>query len=461
MRRSFTLACLTAVALVAPSLVQAAAPATPAVLQQDSAANRDTTRKKRDLPLESNRSLSFSATQGSWMSVDVSPDGRTIVFDLLGDLYTMPIAGGTATRLTRGIAFDAQPRFSPDGKRVVFISDRSGGDNVWIMSLDGRDTLQVTKGNNNLYFSPEWTPDGSYVIASKTGGLGGTAKLWMYHVDGGTGAQLISEGQPAPQPPPGQGGTKMLGAAFGPDGRYVWYAQRQGDWQYNAIFPQYQLVVYDRETGTRTTMSARYGSAFRPALSPDGKWLVYGSRHEANTGLRIRDLASGEEEWLAYPVQRDDQESRSTLDVLPGYSFTPDSRAVVVSYGGEIWRVPVDRSAATKVPLSAQVALDIGPEVRFVNRVNDSASFVARQIRDATPSPDGKRLAFTAFDRLYVMDFPGGTPRRITDLDVGEFQPVWSPDGRSIAFVTWNESEGGHIYRVASDGRGGGGGGGG
>ena len=453
MRRSLVLVSLALAALAAPSTSRAAAPV--AFQQRDSAA-RDTTKKKKDLPLEPGRSLQFNTTQGSWISLDVSPDGQTIVFDLLGDLYTMPIAGGSATRLTTGMAFDVQPRFSPDGKRVVFVSDRSGGDNIWVMSLDRKDTIQVTKGNNNLYVSPEWTPDGEYIVASKTGGLGGAAKLWMYHVDGGTGAQLITTDQPqqAQQQPQQLAQLKTVGAAFGPDSRYIWYAQRQGDWQYNAIFPQYQLAVYDRETGARTTMSSRYGSAFRPALSPDGKWLVYGSRHETNTGLRIRDIASGEEDWLAYPIQRDDQESRSTLDVLPGYSFTPDSRAVIISYGGEIWRVPVDKSAPTKLAMSAQIALDVGPRVHFDNRIADSATFVVRQIRDAVPSPDGKRLAFTALDRLYVMDFPSGTPRRVTNLENGEFQPAWSPDGRSLAFVTWNDADGGHIYRVASDGRG-------
>ena len=111
------------------------------------------------LPLKSARTHTFTATEGTWLSLDVSPDGQTIVFDLLGDLYTMPVAGGRATRLTSGMAYDVQPRFSPDGKKIVYVSDRSGGDNVWILSLDGKDTTQVTKGNNNLYVSPEWTPD--------------------------------------------------------------------------------------------------------------------------------------------------------------------------------------------------------------------------------------------------------------------------------------------------------------
>ena len=98
------------------------------------------------LPLEPARTVEFTATEGSWMSVDVSPDGRTLVFDLLGDLYTMPVTGGRATALTQGMAFDAQPRFSPDGRRIVFTSDRNGGEGVWILSLDLKDTVQVTRG---------------------------------------------------------------------------------------------------------------------------------------------------------------------------------------------------------------------------------------------------------------------------------------------------------------------------
>jgi Tol biopolymer transport system component len=391
---------------------------------------------KRDLPLTPARSAQFTTSKGTWISLDVSPDGRTIVFDLLGDLYTMPIEGGTATRLTSGIAFDAQPRFSPDGRRVVFVSDRSGGDNVWIQSLDGRDTVQITKGNDNLVHSPTFTPDGRYVIASRSGGpLGGAAKLWMYHVDGGAGIQLIRE--PA--------NFKTLGAAVTPDGKSIWFAGRTGDWQYNAILPQYQLYVFDRETGDRRLVSGRYGSAFRPALSRDGSMLVYGTRHDAETGLRLRDLRTGDERWLAYPVQRDEQESRAPLDVYPGYAFTPDSRSVVVSYGGEIWRVSVDSGTAVKIPFTANVDVPIGPNVANSWRVDDGATFTARQIRDAVPSPDGTRLAFTAAERLYVMDWPRGTPRRVTTGELTEAFPAWSPDGRSLAFSTWADGVGGQI----------------
>jgi Tol biopolymer transport system component len=393
------------------------------------------------LPLQPARWARFTATRGTWISLDVSPDGQTIAFDLLGDLYTIPISGGTATRLTSGLAYDMQPRFSPDGKQLAFVSDRSGDDNVWLLDLASGAVRPLTTGVDAGYLSPEWTPDGQYIVVSRSVPLQGLEKLWLYHVRGGRGLEMAG----------GPAGLRLLGAAFGNDPRYVWFAQRFGAWQYNAILPQYQLGVYDRQAGTRTTMSNTYGSAFRPALSPDGRWLAYGSRHDAETGLRLRALATGEERWLAYPIQRDDQESIANMDVLPGYSFTPDSRAIVISYGGEIWRVPLDGSAATKIPFSVQAEVAVGPEVKFSYPIADSATFTVRQIRDAVPSPDGRRVAFTALDRLYVMDLPGGAPTRLTDQTTGEYYPTWSPNGRSIAFTTWDDHEG-YIMRVAATG---------
>ncbi|HYD51571.1 MAG TPA: amidohydrolase family protein [Gemmatimonadaceae bacterium] len=403
---------------------------------------------KAELPLKPTRTIKFTTSRASWTSLDVSPDGRTIVFDLLGDLYTVPITGGAATRLTSGMAFDAQPRFSPDGAKIVYVSDRTGGENLFVLSLDGKDTTQITKGNTNLYLSPDWSPDGKYIVASRAGGLGGAAKLWLYHVEGGTGSTLVP---PNPQNP-GLAQMKMTGPAFGKDGRYIWFASRTGDWQYNAVFPQYQLGVYDRETGTMTQMSSRVSSAFRPAVSPDGRFLVYGSRHETTTGLRIRDLQSGEERWLVHPIQRDDKESRASLDVLPGYAFTPDARALVVSYEGGIWRVPLDGAPPTAIPFTAEVSVETGPEVRFAYAVDDAPTFTAKQVRDLAPSPDGKRLAFVAMDRVYVMDLPNGTPRRLTSGAVTEVFPTWSPDGRSIAYITWDDKAGGHVFRAPAEG---------
>ena len=399
---------------------------------------------KSPLPLPPDRTLAIDMTVGSWISLDVSPDGRTIVFDHLGNLFTVPITGGDATQLTSGMAFDAQPRFSPDGTRIVFTSDRSGGQNVWIMSLDGSDTTQVTKGASNRTESPEWSPDGDYIVASKGGFRGGgLPKLSLYHVDGGSGVQLIGEPD----------NLKTLGAAFDPSGRYIWYARRTSDWTYNAQFPQYQLAVYDRETGENYTRTSRYGSGVRPTLSPDGRWLVYGTRHDFHTGLRIRDLESGDERWLAYPVQHDDQESRATLDVLPGMSFTPDSRHLVASYGGKIWKLDVIEGGAEEIPFRVQYDLELGPLVEFDYPIEDTPTFTVRQIRDAVPSPDGARIAFTAVDRLWVANADGTDPNRLTEADHSEHYPAWSPAGDWIAYATW-DGEAGHLHKVRADGRG-------
>ena len=396
------------------------------------------------LPLEPTRTVSFTTSEGSWISVDISPDGTTLVFDLLGDLYTLPADGGTATPLLTGPAFESQPRYSPDGTEIVFVSDRSGGQNLWVLSADGSDTTQITRGNDNLYTSPEWSPDGEYLVASRTfSPLGGTAKPWLFHRDGGNGIALIDEPD----------NLKAIGPAFDPTGRYIYLARGTRDWNYDAAFPQYQLVRYDRETGRQATLTGRYGSGFRPSVSPDGTTLVYGTRHEDATGLRARDLATGSERWLVYPVQRDDMESRATLDILPGYAFTPDGSALIASYGGALWRVPLDGGDPIAIPFTADVTIHAGPRLDFDYPVEDTPAFRARQIRDVALSPDGSTLAFTALGSLYVMDADGGVPRRIgAEVDGGLFHPAWSPDGATIAAVSWREPDGGHLWAIPPDG---------
>lgn len=392
----------------------------------------------KSLPLKPERNFSFSTDEGTWMSVDISPDGNTILFDLLGDIYSIPASGGKATRITKGFAFDTHPRYSPDGKKILFTSDRSGSENIWYIDTGKKDTVQVTKDRDQNYPSAAWTPDGNYIVATR-GRL--DMRLWLIHKDAGSGTQLMD----AP-------GNKTIDPAVSPDGRYIYYSSRGGFWNYNAQLPQYQVAVYDRENARTTTISSRYGSAFTPVLSKDGKWLVYGSRFEDKTGLILRNLTNGEEKWLAYPVQRDDQESIATMGVLPGMTFTPDSKALIASYGGKIYRIPIDGSKPQQIPFTADVQVEMGPRLQFKYPVSDTAYALATQIRDAVPSPDGKKLAFTVLNKLYVMDYPGGTPRRLTTNNFTEAEPVWSPDGSQLVFTTWTPN-GGHLYKVNVNGK--------
>jgi len=398
---------------------------------------KDTTKYEKftDLPLKPQRSIRFTTTEGTWTSLDVSPDGKTIVFDMMGDLFTVPIAGGTATPVTKGLAFDSHPRWSPDGKKILFSSDRSGAENIWWIDLEKKDTFQVTKEKDQNFPDATWTPDGDYIVYSK-GKM--QVQLYMVHRNGGGGVQLISA------PPT----LKTIDPAVSPDGRYIYFSRRTGPWNYNAGLPQYEVGCYDRENSRMTTVTSRYGSGFTPVLSKDGKWMVYGSRFEDKTGLVIRDLATGDERWLAYPVQRDDQESIATMGVLPGMSFTPDSKFLVAAYGGKIHKLPVDGGTPQDIPFSADLRLELGPGLAFKYPVSDTAWGLATQIRDAVPSPDGKKLAFTVLDRLYVMDYPKGTPRRLTNNAFTEAQPVWSRDGKSIVFVSWT-AQGGGLWKIA------------
>ncbi len=394
---------------------------------------------KKDLPLEAERTIKFTTQEGTWMSLDVSPDGKYIVFDMLGDIYQIPATGGEATRITSGMAYDTHPRYSPDGKKIVYTSDKSGADNIWVLDMENQDTIQVTKGKDQNQFSAEWTPDGEYLIVSRGRR---NIKLWMYHWTGGGGIQLIDK--PAR--------IKVIDPAVSPDGKLVYFSQRMGAWNYNAQLPQYQIGIYNRENGKMSRVTSRYGSAFTPTLSSDGKYLAYGTRYEDETGIILRDLTTGKEKWLAYPVQRDEQESIAPLGVLPAMTFTPDNSALLAAYDGKINRIPVNGGEASVIPFEVDIELEMGPRLEFKYPIEDQKEVLATQLRDAALSPNGKQLAFTVLNRLYLMDLPQGKARRLTQNNFTEAHPTWSPDGQTIAFSTWS-SEGGHLYKVNVKGK--------
>jgi Tol biopolymer transport system component/imidazolonepropionase-like amidohydrolase len=412
-------------------------------------------KKPEGLPLKPAETIKFTTNEGTWMSLDVSPDGKTIVFDMLGDLYTLPIEGGTAKRIHGGMSFESQPKFSPDGQSIVFLSDRSGAENVWLMKPDGTDAKAVTKDTKAMWVSPSWSEDGNYIIVSKSEQSIGTFHPYMYHKEGGSGVSigpapppLPAPGQQGPPPPPR---TNYMGAVASPDGKFIYTATRTGAFGYNVQFPIWQITRFDRDTGETSRITNAQGSAMRPLISPDGKNMVYATRFETKTALRVRNLETNQERWLINNVTRDDQESRATRDTFPGYDFMPDGKSLIVPINGKIARVDFASGQAINIPFTVNVEAEIGPRIHFDYRVDDSPNVSARLIRYPTVSPDGKRVAFTAFGKLYVMDLPSGTPKRVTKGEEGEFMPTWSPDGKTIAYVTWTKA-GGSINSVSADG---------
>jgi len=435
-----------ALTLVLASAVLASAP--PASAQVSTPVPSDTANA---LPIQPVRTLSFTTDEGTWISLDVSPDGGTIVFDLLGDLYTIPIEGGAATRLTSGTPWDGMPRWSPDGTTIAFISDRDGTDNLWLVAPDGSSLRKLTQEVDNTLSSPAWSPDSQYLVVRRFGPYPSAENyltnvpLWMVHVAGGTGVQVY----------PTDSGAKSTntGAAFAPDGRTLFVSTHGGGYTGENL-GAYQVRALDLESGTERTLTAGAGGALRPTTSPDGRWLVYVTRVGARTALRIRDLQTHEDDWLVADVQRDDQEGYAPNDVFPGYAFTPDSRAVVFTSGGKIRRVEVEGRVVTEIPFSVDVELGMGARLSFPERVDDGPLQVTQLIAPVA-SPAGNHLAFSGVGTLWTAELSGSQvsqPQRLLDADQRAYFPAFSPDGEWLAYVTWVDSIGGHVWKTRADG---------
>ncbi len=400
-----------------------------------------------DEPFGPSKTISLDVTEGTWMSLDVSPDGSTIVFDLLGDLYTLPIAGGEATSFTSGLAWDMHPRFSPDGKWIAFTSDRGGGDNIWMMPTAGGEAQQITKESFRLVNSPAWSPDGQYVVAHKhfTGTRSlGSGEMWLYHVAGGKGVQLTEK--PNDQQDVGE-------PTFSPDGRWLYYSQDTTPgpfFQYNKNPHAGIYTIFRRDLDEERTESVvgGPGGAVRPTPSPDGKRLAYVRRLGLRTALFVVDLESGIEEAVFVGLDRDMQETWAIHGVYPTMAWLPGSKEIVLWAGGGLHRVDVTSHQAVSIPFHVKDTRTVIDPVRFAVEVHPD-QFQTKMHRWVTVSPTGGSVVFQALGHLYVHDLSSGKARRLTrDDDVFEHYPAFSRDGKSIAFTTWHDENLGTV-RVA------------
>ncbi|HXA17923.1 MAG TPA: amidohydrolase family protein [Thermoanaerobaculia bacterium] len=393
----------------------------------------------------------IDVTEGTWLSLDVSPDGNEIAFDLLGDIYTIPLTGptpgGEAKSLTSGVAWDMQPRYSPNGKWIAFTSDRAGGDNIWIMNRDGSKPQQVTKETFRLLNEPYWSPDSEYLVARKhfTAERSlGAGEIWLYHRSGGEGLQLTKK----------RTDQKDTGEpALSPDGRYVYYSD---DSTPGAIFaynkdPNGQIYVIqrlDRQTGEIEPFVTGPGGSVRPTPSPDGKSLAFIRRVRFKSTLFILDLESGTETPIYDGLDRDMQETWSIHGLYPSMAWTPDNKSIVFWAGGHISRIDVATKVVTPIPFHVHSSRRIEEALRFPVDVVPP-TYPVKMLRWASVSPNGKQVVYGALGYLYIRDLPTGVPRRLTkQSDHFEWYPAWSRDGKSIVYTTWNDQTLGTI-RIA------------
>lgn len=396
-----------------------------------------------DAPLGPSRLVEFTTDEGTWMNLDVHPDGSEIIFDLLGDLYVVPIDGGKARRLTSGAAYDMQAQYSPDGSQVLFNSDRGSVKNLWIADYDGAslgDPQAVTGQNGNMINSGVWTPDGEWVLARKritdvsSIGIG---ELWMYDRDGGGGVQVIAEG----------GEVDSFNATR--DGRYLYLGQ-SGPFSYerNPYTSIWSVVRYDRETGESRPVTGGAGSAAVPVLSPDEQSIAFIRRVGTSTTLWVHDLRDGSERLVSDGLDRDMIEAFGGNYIYPAYDWMPDGRHLVVWAGGKINRVAVDGSGTTVIPFEADVSVRIHEPLRAKQEPAPD-TVQSKLIRWPVVSPDGNTLVFNAMGHLYFMTLPDGRPQRMTTNDAFEFAPTFSPDGNRVAFTTWSDDDGATLRTIS------------
>ncbi len=392
----------------------------------------------------------LATDEGTWMSLDVSPDGKHIVFDLLGDIYIMPSSGGKTTALRTGLPYEVQPRFSPDGEKILFTSDAGGGDNIWTMNIDGSAAKQITKENFRLLNNAVWSANGEAIIARKhftSQRSLGAGEMWQYHITGGNGLQLTkrkNDQQDVNEP------------SISLDGKYMYYSEDQypgGFFQYNKD-PNKQIYVIKRhafETGKIETITGGPGGASRPEVSPNGKLLAFIKRVRTKSVLFLHNLETGEE-WPVYDgLNKDQTEAWAIFGTYPGFSWTPDNKHLVFWSAGKINKLNITSLENTEIPFTVNTKLKLA-ETHHVKHEVAPKNFTAKVIRHAKTSPDGKLMVFSAIGHLWSKRLPNGTPKRLTNSQDFEFEPSFSPDGKEIIYVSWDDIEKGAIRKISTKG---------
>lgn len=419
-----------------------------ATSQQNKDKPKDSLSKSWDVstPVLPFKEITISTDEGTWMSVDISPDGSTLVFDLLGDIYTMPVSGGNATLIRGGHPYEVQPRFSPDGSQISFTSDAGGGDNIWVMSANGSDAKQITKENYTLVNNAVWSNDGNYLFCKKhltSQRSLGAGEIWMYHKSGGKGIQLTkkkNEQQDAGEPWPS------------PDGQYVYYSEDVypgGYFQYNKD-PNSQIYVinrYNLKDGKTERVTGGPGGAIRPVISHQGDVLAFVRRVREKSVLFLHDLSTGRE-WPVYDqLSKDQQETWAVFGPYTGFNFTPDDKHIIIWAQGKIKKIDIASFEVADIPFKVSASHKIVNALKFKNKAFED-TFSAKAIRNAVTSPDGKTLVFNAAGYLWVKKLPDGTPKRLTDGTDLEFEPTFSKDGKFLAYVTWSDDQMGSVQRM-------------
>jgi len=396
--------------------------------------------------------INFTTTEGTWISLDVAPDNKSIVFELIGDIYSLPIEGGPARPILKGSAFQSQPRFSPDGKFLVYISDESGSDNIWISKYNGKDPRKISNSATSTMLSPTWSADGSsiFVTVISYKGFNSFAEIWRFEIASGQSSLIIDNQNGVSQPLVSSPAPGAYGPILHSNDSLLYYSSVTPRTYNSRKGAASQILQMKLKDGEITPLSLESQITMKPAFTPDGKNLIYGAVRDGRTGLKIKELISGKERWLVYPIQRNQLEGRATRDILPNFGISPDSRELIAAWGGKIHKINLSDSRITIIPFTAKVNLKVNSRLNFSNRI-EQGPVNARSIQRVALSRSGQ-LAISSMGRIWIKGKKTKNIKRLTKTKrPREFMPSWSPDGVWLTFVTWDES-GGHLWKARVDG---------
>jgi len=404
------------------------------------------------------RVVSFETQEGSFMNLDVSKDGQTVVFDLLGSIYTLPIGGGTATPLVDGKGWNISPRYSPDGLKLAFISDGPIGDmhgwhNVYVMDLGSGAINQITHisadltdGTNSVGGYPTWIGNGEIAYSGYSGG-----DFWItspgFHV-----VKLSSELSRTLELKHQRLGTSSVGAEntkwrkvslFGgtadADGKkFVFDAGVSTAGEPSAT----TLYALDTETQTTTALTEPVSGRHElgPQLSRSGRLLSYFRWSiPGQAELRLKDRVSGQDRLLRVFHDFDDP-LRGYMAAFTAYSFTPDDNYIVMGFGGKIRKISVADGSEQVIPFKVHVSRETVEPLKGYRPLNDEAVKI-KAVRWPTVSADWKRLVYSAAGFIWQQSLPNGKSERLTGSSDLEYSPSVSKDGKEIAYVAFTPSE--------------------
>lgn len=442
--------------LISTSLYASSLSLNQAQSEQDKASEPKDPLKDWDVlspPMDLNK-LTINTNETTWSSLDISPDGKHMVFDMLGDIFIVNAKGGKASPLTQDFAWNIHPAISPDGAKVAFISDRDGLSNVWVMDIDGENIKQVTKEKNNLIHSPKWSPDSQYIVVSK--GIMSSrsipaGEIWLYHHTGGSGIAIKERenGKVEQQ--------NIADPAFSPDGQYIYYTQdvsAGSRFEYNRdpLKGIFAIIRYDRQTGKEERYISGTGGAVVPTPSPNGKHIAFVRRVKNKTVLFVKDIATGLEEPLFFDLERDMQAGFGSEGYFAYFDWTPNSQNIVFWTGGKFHSLNLESKALNTLNVEVETTLSYADALRFKVDVAPQ-EFDVKAVRWSQKSPDGKSVLFQALGKLYLHDISSGNVKRLTKQnDHDEYYPRYSVDGKRIVYTTWNDSSLGAIRVVSSRG---------